>query len=570
MGWFEKTGEPAKFREEKELWAVCPKCKAHFPRSDYPSGLEECPACGAPARMGCRERITAIADAASFTEIGSDIGVTDHLGFSDATGAYSAKAKATAAKTGLTESIVGGICKIKGREVALCVMDFRFFGGSLGSGTGERIVLAAEEACARHIPLVIFCASGGARMHEGIISLMQMARTCVAIERLRAEGLPYISVLTDPTTGGVSASYALTADVVIAEPQALIGFAGRRVIENTIGQKLPDDFQTAEYLLAHGFVDLIVKREDMRDTLAAILDFYKPSNSGMVCRSGGFAPSYRTKVGLESAEAGSDKTDAWAKVQLARTPGRPVIRDYIASTFDSFIELHGDRQFGDDNAMIGGFAELDGRKAMLIGHCKGATAEENAKCNFGMANPEGYRKAKRLMRLAEAWGLPVVTLVDTAGAYPGQEAEARGQAEAIGANLAAMARLGVPIISVITGEGGSGGAIGIAEGDIVLMLENAIYSVISPEGCAAILWKDGKFAPEAANALKLTAGDLLALGVIDGIVAEPPGGAHTDKLKACALLREAICDALDTASAEATTPAERIAKRYRKYMKIGH
>jgi acetyl-CoA carboxylase carboxyl transferase subunit beta len=563
MSWLENGAITPTIREEKELWAVCPKCHAHFPRADYPKGLATCPQCGAPSRMGCRDRVADIADPDSFVEIGADIGVTDHLHFADASGPYAAKAAATATKTGLSESILCGRCSLKGKPIVLCVMDFRFFGGSLGSGTGARIARAAEAARAEHLPLVIFCASGGARMQEGIVSLMQMARTCAAIEALRAEGLPYITVLTDPTTGGVSASYALIADIVVAEPRALIGFAGRRVIENTIHQKLPDDFQTAEYLLAHGFVDAIVERAKMRDFLAAALSYWRPGASPS-CRRGPSGCANSTQHGA----SGRAPIPAWEKVRLARTPGRPTFGDYVSLAFDSFIELHGDRLCGDDSAMAGGLAEIGGRKVMLIGHRKGATAEENAACNFGMANPEGYRKALRLMRLAEAWSIPVVTLVDTAGAFPGLEAEARGQAEAIGRNLAVMARLKTPIVSVVTGEGGSGGAIGIAAADRVLMLENAIYSVISPEGCAAILWKDGKFAPQAAEALKITADDLLSLGVIDSIVPEPEGGAQADKQAAAQNLRDAILGAL--AELDGVSPESLAASRLSRFDNLGH
>ena len=555
MAWLNgKVGE-IKVRDEKELWAVCPKCKAHFPREDYPRGFGVCPRCGAPARLDCRARVAAVADEGSFTELNSEVGISDPLGFSDAGGTYRAKAAATTAKTGLKESVLSGLCRIKGREVVLCVMDFRFLGGSLGSGAGEKIVLAAERAVHDRLPLVVFCASGGARMHEGIVSLMQMARTCAAIARLRDEGLPYVSVLTDPTTGGVSASFALTADIVVAEPRALIGFAGRRVIENTIKQKLPDDFQTAEYLLEHGFIDAIVKRADLRDFLADALSFFSP-----VQRPAATAPRAAKRRARKQA-------GAWETVKLARNPGRPTIRDYISMAFDSFIELHGDRQVGDDQALVGGLADIGGAKVVLIGHQKGRNAEENLACNFGMANPEGYRKAMRLMKLAEAWHLPVVSLVDTAGAYPGLEAEARGQAEAIGRNLCVMARLKTPIVTVVTGEGGSGGAIGIAEGDRVLMLENAVYSVISPEGCAAILWKDGKFAPEAAEALKITAPSLLELGVIDGIVPEPKGGAHTDKAAAAAELRAAVLKALADVLAE--PPESIVERRYAKFIGMG-
>ena len=216
----------------------------------------------------------------------------------------------------------------------------------------------------------------------------------------------------------------------------------------------------------------------------------------------------------------------WQTVQVARHPQRPVLRYYIEHVFNDFTELHGDRAFGDDRALIGGFAKIGDEKVMLIGHNKGKNVKENVERNFGMARPEGYRKALRLMRLAEKYYLPVITFIDTAGAFPGLDAEERGQHEAIGRNLAEMSRLEVPIVAVVTGEGGSGGALGIGVGDAVLMLQYAVYSVISPEGCAGILWRDGSFAAQAAEALKITAPSLLELGVIDEIIPEPPGGAH--------------------------------------------
>lgn len=218
----------------------------------------------------------------------------------------------------------------------------------------------------------------------------------------------------------------------------------------------------------------------------------------------------------------------WQTVQVARHPERPILRDYIEGVFSEFIELHGDRAFGDDKGIIGGFASIGRQRVMLIGHQKGKTTEENIDCNFGMGNPDGYRKALRLMKLAEKYKLPVISFIDTPGAYPGMEAEARGQAEAIARNLTEMSRLEVPVIVLVTGEGGSGGALGIGVGNVVLMLSHAVYSVISPEGCASILWRDGSKAPEAAEALKITADALLELGVIDGIIDEPVGGAHRD------------------------------------------
>ena len=257
----------------------------------------------------------------------------------------------------------------------------------------------------------------------------------------------------------------------------------------------------------------------------------------------------------------------WDTVQVARHPGRPTIMQYATRMCDEFIELHGDRLFGDDPAMVGGFARIGDRRFMLIGHRKGMTVEENIAFNFGMANPEGYRKAMRLMHLAEKWSLPVVTLVDTSGAFPGLEAEARGQAEAIGRNLMEMAALETPIVTIVTGEGGSGGALGIAVGDRVLMLQYAVYSVISPEGCASILWRDGTKAAEAAKALHITSKDLAELGVIDGIVPEPAGGAHNDPEAAMASVKAAVLEHL--AALAGTSASRLVEQRYKKFTAMG-
>jgi acetyl-CoA carboxylase carboxyl transferase subunit beta len=273
MGWFEKKEKPA-IPPAKALWAVCPKCGSHFEKKVWKENNAICPKCNYHGRLSARERIAQVADKDTFEEVFRAVTYSDHLEFHDATGAYKDKVEATIKKTGENESIVMGTCRIEGIEVMLGVMDFSFMGGSLGTGTGERIARACEQAIAEHRPLILFSASGGARMHEGILSLMQMTKTSAAIGYLKENGLPYISVLTDPTTGGVSASYAMLGDINITEPKALIGFAGRRVIENTIHQKLPDDFQSAEYLEKHGFIDKIVERKNLKKFIAKMLNYW--------------------------------------------------------------------------------------------------------------------------------------------------------------------------------------------------------------------------------------------------------------------------------------------------------
>ena len=273
MGWFTKTTEPREPAALPDLWHVCPACQAHVFKDEWEAALKVCPKCGHHARLSARERIGLLVDPGSFREFGAEILPSDPLAFSDAKGPYAAKAAAAVKKLGTSESVVVGSGNVEGVRVVLAVMDFRFLGGSLSTGCGEKIALAIQHAIDFNRAFVMVSASGGARMHEGILSLMQMAKTCAALQRLEKAGLPYISILTDPTTGGVSASYALLGDVNLAEPGTLIGFASRRVIETTIKQKLPDDFQTAEYQLEHGFVDAIVPRKELKARLAQLLAF---------------------------------------------------------------------------------------------------------------------------------------------------------------------------------------------------------------------------------------------------------------------------------------------------------
>ena len=349
-------------------------------------------------------------------------------------------------------------------------------------------------------------------MQEGIVSLMQMAKTSAALKCHSDAGLLYISVLTDPTTGGVTASFAMLGDIILAEPKALIGFAGPRVIEQTMKQKLPKGFQRSEFLLEHGFVDEIVERPKMKEALAAYLRMHseetKPEETVSV-------------VPVQEKACEERKLSAWDRVLLSRQNDRPVGTDYIELLFTDFRELHGDRQFGDDGAIVGGVAMFHGRPVTVIVQEKGRTTKENIARGFGMPKPEGYRKALRLMKQAEKFRRPVFCIVDTPGAFCGMEAEERGQGEAIARNLWELSALKTPVLTVVTGEGGSGGALAMAVADEVWMLENAAYSILSPEGFASILWKDAKRADEAAKAMKLTAKDVQESGVIERVIPEP-------------------------------------------------
>lgn len=273
MAWY--TGATTEKRKsQKSLWVKCKKCNSHIYESEWIENLHVCPNCNYHGSITSYERINLLFDKDSFEELFSNISPKDSLNFNDLKGSYQDKFETAIQKTGISEAVVTGHGKMHGKQVVMAVMDFRFLGGSLGSGTGEKILQAANYAYDNNLPYIVFSASGGARMQEGALSLMQMAKTCAGVARLNKKNIPYISVLTNPTTGGVSASYAMMGDLNIAEPGALIAFAGRRVIEQTIGEKLPDDFQTSEYLLEHGFIDAIVNRKDMKDYLSNVLSYY--------------------------------------------------------------------------------------------------------------------------------------------------------------------------------------------------------------------------------------------------------------------------------------------------------
>jgi acetyl-CoA carboxylase carboxyl transferase subunit beta len=573
---------------ERQSWVRCGSCLTLLYRKRLHRNLDVCPECGDHRRLTAVDRIAQLTDPGSFAAFADPVPAVDPLGFVDLVPYRERLADARAA-TGLTEAVLCGEAAIDGHRLVLAVMDFRFLGGSLGSVTGELIVRAADRARQSGLPFVVVTASGGARMQEGALSLMQMAATIQAIDALRSAGLLTVSVVTDPTYGGVAASFATATDVIVAESGARMGFAGPRVIQQTLRQTLPAGFQTADFLFRHGYVDMVVERRQLRPALrsllatvaadladgravevaglrrgshhdvpatpapaprpaaaparTAALDATAPSrtaplNAAVPLRAAPLdaaAPSRTAPLNavvppsaaVPARAAPPDRGgtaavgEAIRIVRAARQPDRPTTLDYLASAFDGFVELHGDRLGADCSAVVAGLARLDGRAVAVIGHQKGHTTAELVARDFGMASPAGYRKAVRVMRLAARLGLPVVTLIDTPGASPGVRAEEQGQALAIAESISTMAGLPVPAVAVITGEGGSGGALALAVADRVLMLHDAVYSVISPEGCAAILWNDPAAAPRAAAALRLTAPDLLRLGVIDAIVGGP-------------------------------------------------
>lgn len=499
----------------KGLWKKCNFCKEAIFSEDVLEGDYICPKCGGYFRMHAYDRIDRVVDEGSFEEWDMGMLSRNPLKYVD----YESKLEKVREKTRLDEAVVTGKALIGGISVVLGVCDSHFLMGSMGEVVGEKITRAIERASEMKCPLILFACSGGARMQEGIISLMQMAKTSAALKRHSDQGQLYISVLTDPTTGGVTASFAMLGDIILAEPGALIGFAGPRVIEQTIGQKLPKGFQRSEFLLEHGFIDAVVKRSDMKEKLLQILKMH-PAGT---LKERIVSMDFREKAkNLETPKENTgQKRTPWERVQVSRMMDRPVGSDYIKSLFSDFMELHGDRYYKDDPAIIGGIGYFMGIPVTVVAQAKGNSTKENVERNFGMPSPDGYRKALRLMKQAEKFGRPVICFVDTPGAFCGLEAEERGQGEAIARNLFELSGLRVPVLSIVIGEGGSGGALAMAVADQVWMFENSIYSILSPEGFASILWKDSKRASEAASVMKLTARNLEKLGIIEQIIEEP-------------------------------------------------
>lgn len=553
-----ETGEGA--AQEKEAYLIrCPKCGKMVDRDRVVKRKYICYECNGYFRVKVHNRIRMVADPHTFEPWFTDMAVRNPLAYEG----YEEKLAEARERTGLDEAVAVGQCKVFGEDIVLGICDSRFMMASMGHVVGEKITAAIERAIEKKLPVFLFCCSGGARMQEGIISLMQMAKTSAAIQKLGEAGLLYCTILTDPTTGGVTASFAMLGDVIMAEPGALIGFAGPRVIKQTIGQELPEGFQTAEFLVEHGIIDGIVRREILKKTIYFLVKAHQ-------CKAGeyaNFTPGKEFRFVLnevlrEQAWMVRPK-DAWEKVKAVRQVARASAFDYMENIFDYFVEAHGDRCYRDDPAMTGGIGFLDGQPVTVIAEHKGKDIKECQERNYGMPMPEGYRKALRLMKQAEKFNRPIVSFINTAGAFCGIEAEERGQGEAIARNLMEMSALKVPVLCIFIGEGGSGGALATAVGNEVWMLENATYSILSPEGFASILWKDSSRAKEASEVMHITAQDLYRLHVIEKIIPEFGGADSTTAEAIGGYLKEQIKDFLKRY--RGMTGEEIAEQRYRRF-----
>ena len=501
--------------------------------------------------MTARERIDSLIDPSSFREINRSITSLDPLSFSSRIG-YRQRIFRDQRRTGLTEAVVTGACSIGGSPAMLIVLDFGFIGGTMGCVVGEKVALALEQAAKRELPAIAIVTSGGVRVQEGALSLMQMAKTAIAAKLLNEKGLPFISVLANPATGQAYASFANLADIILGEPAAIVGFSPMSTIKLGSSSPLPSDSHTTESHVEHGMIDAIVQRTDLRNLLSAYLDLLGPQ----------YRLTPRDKRRPEKVEVQGNV--AWNSVQLARHHQRPSTIDYIARIFTSFVELHGDRAHGDDPSMICGFGHLGGQTVVVLGHDRGS---DDGPDNDGRMSPEGFRKAQRAIRLADKFDFPLLSLIDTPGPDTTLAAEERGLGNAIATTMAEIAGIEVPSIAVVIGEGGSAAALALGVADRVLMMENAIYSAVSPEEAAEMMFQDPSKAEEAAESLRLTAQDCRELGIADRLIPEPPEGAHTNPDDAARQLRRVLVEEL--ADLQSKSQKRRLRERYKKFRKMG-
>ena len=556
------VGESSPVQTPDNYMIRCPKCGKQVNRERVVKRKYVCYECEGYFRVRVPNRIRMVADPHTFEPWFAELPTQNPLAYEG----YEEKLAQAREKTGLDEAVTVGRCKVFGEDIVLGICDSRFLMSSMGHVVGEKITAAIERAIEYKLPVFLFCCSGGARMQEGIVSLMQMAKTSAAVQKLGEAGLLYCTILTDPTTGGVTASFAMLGDVIMAEPGALVGFAGPRVIKQTIGQELPEGFQTAEFLVEHGIIDGIVKRETLKKTIYFLIKAHQSKEKQYAEFTPGKDSHFVLSEILKEQSFKVQPLNAWEKVKAVRKVERPQACDYMEHIFDFFVESHGDRAFRDDPAIVGGLAFLDGQPVTVIAEHKGKDIKECQRRNFGMPMPEGYRKALRLMKQAEKFNRPIISFVNTAGAFCGIEAEERGQGEAIARNLREMAALKVPVLCIFIGEGGSGGALATAVGNEVWMLENATYSILSPEGFASILWKDASRAREASEVMHITAQDLKQLQVIERIIPEFGGADSTTVAAIGGYMKEQIMDFLKRC--QGMSGEELAAQRYERFRKF--
>jgi len=548
---FNRDGEA----ERTYLSVVHDRCLfCEEPISDSPSYLtyRVCPFCRFHYTVTARERIELLVDKETFKENYKYVKTVEPLSFSRRN-RYRTFLEQDQNRTGLTEAAVAGKCRIGDVETMLIVLDFGFMGGTMGSVVGEKVSMAFENAARRGIPAVAVVSGGGVRIQEGVLSLMQMAKTVTATNRLRGEEVPFIVVLANPSTGQAYASFANLADVILAEPGSLIGLSPLRTLREVSKMPLPLDAHTAEAHVGHGLLDNVVDRENLQPRIASILQILTAQKQG----------KSNHKNLLKSEPEECDEVEPWEAMTVARNLERPQASSYFRSILDPFIELRGDRLNSDDRSVVTGIGFMDGLAVAVIGQQRRTLVEGERYHVF----PDGLRKAQRLIDLASRFKLPLVTLIDTQGADPGLEAEEQGIGNAIARTLSSMLTVPTPMVSVVIGEGGSEGALALGLSDRILMQQFAIYSPISVNHTLGAAHHDHMLDREAAEALMLTAHDCLELGIADEVVPEPDGGSHVDPHEASAVLQTAILTNLFQLSK--MSEGKLLKRRYKKFRRMG-
>ncbi len=530
----------------------CLLCEEPISESHTYLTYRVCPFCRFHYTLSARERIDLLADKGTFKESHKYLSSVDPLSFSRR-GPYRKLLSQDQNRTGLTEAAVTGRCKIDGVEIMLVVLDFGFMGGSMGIVVGEKVATAMETAARRHIPFVAVVTGGGVRIQEGVLSLMQMAKTVTAAKRVREEEVPFIVLLANPSTGQAYASFANLADVILAEPGSLIGLSPLKTLREASTMPLPLDAHTAEAHLGHGLLDNVVDREVLQERLGTLLRIFTIQKLG---KDNG---KDILKISFEEPEA----PEAWEAVTVARDTERPMAMAYIRAMLDPFIELRGDRLNSDDRSIVGGVGFLGDEPVAVIGQQR-RPALEGARNHV---YPDGLRKAQRVINLASRFKLPLITLIDTQGADPGLESEEQGIGNAIATTLSLMVEAPTPIVSAIIGEGGSEGALALGLADRILIQQYAVYSPISLNHTLGASYHDHRLDREAAEALMLTARDCMELGIVDQVVPEPEGGAHLNPKEAANSLQIVILQQL--AELAKLSPSKLAKRRYHKFRHMG-
>ncbi len=531
---------------------LCLYCEEEIRETMAYQNYRVCPFCRFHYSLSARQRIQLLADRRSFKESHKYLKSVAPLSFSQR-GSYRTLVSKDQNRTGLTEATVTGTCRIGNVRAVLVVLDFGFMGGSMGSVVGEKIALGLEAAARQELPLVAVVTGGGTRIQEGVLSLMQMAKTVTAANRFKEKGLPFIVVLANPSTGQAYASFANLADVILAEPGSLIGLSPLRALRELSHTPLPVDAHTAESHLEHGLLDDVVDRESLKPRIAVLLHIL----TGEKLDKGEFQSSARVRPPVESPP------EVWEAMAVTRHRERPSAAFYIRNMLNQFFELHGDRLSGDAGSIVTGVGYLLDQPVAAIGQHRPYSLD-GSKYHL---NPEGLRKAQKLIKLAVRFQLPIVTLIDTHGADPGLEAEEHGIGNAIATTLSMMVDAPVPIISAIIGEGGNEGALALGLSDRTIMQEYAIFSPISLNRTPGGPYGDPALDREAAETMMLRAEDCLELGIIDQIVPEPGDGAHNDPRQAAATLRDEIFRQLKVVYRR--SQSKLLQARYKKFRQMG-